>query len=172
MKIAIIGYSGSGKSTLAHKLADFYKLDVLHFDVVQFQPNWVVRSGEEKERITKEFMDTHESWVIDGNYTKLSFERRMKEADLIIILLFNRWACLNRVIKRYRKYKDTTRPDMGEGCPEKLDAEFIRWVLFDGRKKNIQDRFRSVKNQYPKKTVDFYNQKQINRWLKKRGIFL
>ena len=170
MKIAVIGFSGSGKSTLARKLADYYQLDVLHFDVVQFQPNWVVRNSEEKERITKEFMDTHESWVIDGNYTKLSFDRRMKEADIILILLFNRWACLHRVVKRNRKYKNTTRPDMGEGCPEKLDAEFIRWVLFDGRKKNTRKRYLNLKTEYPEKATVLRNQKQVDNWLKKQGI--
>lgn len=170
MKIAIVGYSGSGKSTLARRLAEYYQLDVLHFDVVQFQPNWVVRNSEEKERITKEFMDTHESWVIDGNYTKLSFDRRMKEADIILILLFNRWACLHRVVKRYRKFKNTTRPDMGEGCPEKLDAEFIRWVLFDGRKKNTRKRYLNLKTEYPEKATVLRNQKQVDNWLKKQGI--
>ena len=37
MKIAIIGYSGTGKSTLARKLANFYKLPVLHLDSVHFK---------------------------------------------------------------------------------------------------------------------------------------
>ena len=71
MKVAIIGYSGSGKSTLARKLAQVYGVEVLHFDTVQFLPGWDVRDEAEKRRITKEFMDTHTAWVIDGNYSKL-----------------------------------------------------------------------------------------------------
>lgn len=82
MKIAIVGYSGSGKSTLARELARKYHTDVLHFDTVQFLPDWKVRSDEEKKRITENFLDTHDSWVIDGNYTKLFFERRMEEPIL------------------------------------------------------------------------------------------
>ena len=100
MKIAIIGYSGSGKSTLARILAEKYSVDVLHFDTVQFLPNWEIRSDEEKKQITKDFLDTHESWVIDGNYSKLSYERRMEEADQIILLLFNRFSCLFRAFLR------------------------------------------------------------------------
>lgn len=95
---------------------------MLHFDAVQFLPGWEIRSEESKKKITKKFLDTHDSWVIDGNYSKLFYERRMEEADIIIMLLFNRFACLYRVIRRYIKYKNTTRPDMGKGCNEKLSC--------------------------------------------------
>ena len=71
MKIAIIGYSGSGKSTLARKLGKIYQTDVLHFDTIHFLPDWEIRAKDEKMRLTKEFLDSHESWVIDGNYSKL-----------------------------------------------------------------------------------------------------
>lgn len=165
MKIAIVGYSGSGKSTLAKKLAEHHQVDVLHFDTVQFLPGWEVRSPEEKERMTKEFLDSHDSWVIDGNYSKLFFERRMEEADLIILMLFNRIDCLNRVVKRYKTYKDKNRPDMAEGCPEKLDAEFIRWVLWEGRTKKTRDRYKALLARYPKKTIVFRNQRQMDDWL-------
>ena len=104
MKIAIIGYSGSGKSTLARKLAERYNIPVLHFDRVQFRPNWEIRPQKSKEVMTKAFLDLHSDWVIDGNYSKLSFERRMAEADVIILLLFGRFSCLYRVTHRYLKY--------------------------------------------------------------------
>ena len=94
MKIAIIGYSGSGKSTLARKLSERYNIPVLHFDTVQFRPNWEIRPQASKEIMIKTFMDLHKDWVIDGNYSKLSFERRMKEADVIIQLRFNRISSL------------------------------------------------------------------------------
>ena len=96
MKIAIIGYSGSGKSTLAHLLSEKYSLPVLHFDTVQFLPNWQIRTKEEKERITKDFLDNNTTWVIDGTYSKLYFERRMSEADEIIFFAFNRFSCFFR----------------------------------------------------------------------------
>lgn len=101
MKIAIVGYSGSGKSTLAQELSQKYETDVLHFDAVQFLPDWEIRSDEEKKRITENFLDRHDSWVIDGNYSKLFYERRMEEADTIILLLFNRFSCLCRAYRRY-----------------------------------------------------------------------
>lgn len=167
MKIAIIGYSGSGKSTLAGKLGTIFQADVLHFDAVQFLPRWEIRSEEDKKKITKEFLDTHDSWVIDGNYSKLFYERRMMEADIIIMLLFNRFSCLYRVVRRYIKYKNRTRPDMGEGCNEKLDREFIRWVLFDQRTQQAKKRYAQVYSQYKEKVINVKNQRQLNECLKK-----
>ena len=55
MRIAIIGYSGSGKSTLCRFLGEKYEIPMLHFDTVQFLPNWEVRGASEKEKIVREF---------------------------------------------------------------------------------------------------------------------
>ena len=162
MKIAIIGYSGSGKSTRARKLAEFYQIPVLHFDRVQFRPNWEIRPQPSKEIMTKTFLDLHKDWVIDGNYSKLSFERRMEEADVIILLLFNRISCLYRVTRRYLKYKNTTRSDMADGCKEKLDWEFVKWILRDGRSKTARQRYQNVVSQYPEKTIVLKNQRQLD----------
>ena len=165
MKIAIIGYSGSGKSTLARRLGDICGVDVLHFDRVQFLPGWEVRPQEEKARITEDFLNTHDAWVIDGTYSKLSFERRMEEADVIIMLLFNRFTCLHRAYRRYRTYANTTRPDMAEGCHEKFDWEFATWILWKGRDKKSRDRFRQIAARYRGKVALIRNQKQLDAYL-------
>lgn len=162
MKIAIIGHSGSGKSTLARKLSEKYDLPVLHFDAVQFRPNWEIRPQPSKEIMTKVFLDLHSDWVIDGNYSKLSYERRMEEADVIVVMLFNRLNCLWRVTKRYVTYKNKTRPDMGPGCKEKLDWEFIKWILRDGRSQSAKDRYSWVISRYGDKVIVIKNQRQLN----------
>lgn len=167
MRIAIIGYSGSDKSTLAVSLGTVFQAEVLHFDRVQFLPGWEIRAQEDKERIVKEFLDSHDSWVIDGNYSKLFYERRMAEADLIIMVLFNRLSCLWRVVLRYIKYKNRTRPDMGEGCNEKLDREFIRWVLHDQRTARAKKRYVQVYSQYKEKVIIVKNQRQLDGCLRK-----
>lgn len=168
MKIAITGYSGSGKSTLAEALAKEYGCEVLHFDRVQFLPGWVERSLEEKKKITLDFMDTHDSWVIDGNYSKLYWDRRMEEADLIVMMVFSPVSCLCRVTKRYRKYKGKTRPDMGDGCNEKLDWEFVKWVLWKGRSRVSRERYKSTAKKYADKTVMIRNQRQLDRFMEGR----
>ena len=170
MKIAVLGYSGSGKSTLARLLAEKYQIDVLHFDTVQFLPGWVIRSQEEKARITEKFLNTHDAWVIDGTYSKLSFERRMAEADEIVFLLFNRFSCLHRAYGRYRKFAGYCRPDMAEGCPEKFDFEFATWILWKGRGKRTKGLFRGVMTEHPDKVVIIRNQKQLDAYMASKGV--
>ena len=89
----------------------------------------------------------------------------MEEADEIVMLLFNRFTCLLRAYRRYRVYANDTRPDMAEGCNEKFDWEFAKWILWLGRTKATKDRFRCVAAQYPGKTVILKNQKQLDAYL-------
>ena len=80
MKIAVLGYSGAGKSTLARALGEKYGIPVLHFDTVQFTPNWEVRDRGEAHQMVHEFMENPQ-WVIDGTYSRFEYERRLLEAD-------------------------------------------------------------------------------------------
>lgn len=165
MKIAILGYSGSGKSTLAQALGARFDLPVLHLDRVHWAANWTERDDAEKERIVRGFMDQNDAWVIDGNYGNLLRARRLEEADTIILLLFDRASCLWRVTKRYFRYRGLSRPDMGEGCTEKLDAEFVRWVLWRGRSRKKRQSYVTILAQYPEKTLVLRTQRQIDRYL-------
>lgn len=168
MKISILGYSGAGKSTLARRLGALYEIPVLHLDTVQFLPNWKERECSKKEKITADFLNENSSWIIDGNYSGLYFERRLEESDLIIMLLFNRFVCFGRVLSRYRKFKGRARPDMADGCAEKLDLEFARWVLFDGRTAKRRRKFKHTAEKFPEKTVIIKTQRQLNRFIQRQ----
>ena len=163
MKIAIIGYSGSGKSTLARKLGAYYHIPVLHLDSVHHLPGWEARDLASEQDITHTFLKENTDWVIDGNYSKNHYEMRMEEADMIIMLLFNRFSCLQRAHHRFRVYRNQTRPDMAEGCNEKFDRAFIAWILHGGRSKKARMRYRQVCQTYPSKTIIIKNQHQLNR---------
>ena len=148
MKIAIIGYSGSGKSTLAEIIGKKYSIPVLHLDKVNFLPGWVERNIDESRRIAEEFMKK-DSWVIDGNYGKFFQKERLEAADRIIFLDFNRFSCLLRAYRRYIIHKGKTRSSAAEGCIEKFDGVFIRWILADGRTKAkglFQKRFENAQS--------------------------
>lgn len=170
MKIAIIGYSGSGKSTLAGKLGKKHGVQTLHLDTVHWLPGWKERSVSEEFSIVTAFLDEHDAWVIDGNYGKLLFDRRMEEADEIIFMSFSRFACLCRAFKRYFLYKGTSRESITEGCPEKIDLEFILWILHQGRTKAIRDRYKLVLKHYPEKVTVIKNQKQLSEFEKSRRL--
>ena len=164
MKIAVLGYCGAGKSTLARALGERYGLPVLHFDTTQFTPNWQERDRDEAHRMVHAFMENPE-WVIDGNYTKFEFERRLEEADKIIMVDLPRLACLVRAWKRYFRYRGKSRPDMAEGCDEKMDLEFMWWILWKGRTRRKRERHRAIQAAYPEKTVVLKRQKDIDRYL-------
>lgn len=168
MKIAIIGYSGSGKSTLATYLGGLYGLPVLHLDSVQFLPGWQDRPKEERERMVAEFLDAHEDegWIIDGTYSSLLPERRFDCADRILFLDFPRLVCLFRVWRRYRTHRGRVRPSAAEGCPEKLDREFILWVLRDGRTKERRRRYFEILGRCPGATRILKSQSAINAYMK------
>ena len=165
MKIAIMGHSGSGKSTLAQKLGKLYCLPVLHLDTLQFEENWVERGKDAARAMCRNFMDSHESWIIDGNYTWQFQEERLNNADLIIFLLFNRFNCLLRAYKRYKKYKGVSRPDMAHGCDEKLDFEFVSWILFTSRTPEKQKKRAFLKQKYASKMRIIKNQRQLDRFI-------
>ena len=105
MKIAILGTSGSGKSTLAKRLGERYGLPVLHMDTVHFLPGWVERPFAEEEAIVRQFLDENAGgWVIDGNYAKTCYARRLEEKLPMPVQL---------------------RYDGGETGPEASDGSFV-----------------------------------------------
>lgn len=165
MKIVIIGYSGSGKSTLAKKLPQHYSIPKLHLDTLQFKANWEVSEREDMKNKVGDFLSENNHWVIDGNYSWCHYEKRLEQADLIIFMNFNRWNSLYRVTKRYLKNRGKVREDMAADCPEKLDWEFIRWVLRDGRKKTARERYTKIQRTYPNKFIILKNQQEIDRFL-------
>ena len=165
MRIAVIGHSGSGKSTLARALGERLSLPVLHLDSLHFLPGWVERPREEERRLVGEFLDANDGWVIDGTYSKLHFERRLESADLILLLDFNRFACYFRAWRRFRRYKGRTRLDMAEGCTEKFDLAFQKWILWEGRSRKARDRFRKIRRDYAGKCTVLRTQRDIDTFL-------
>jgi adenylate kinase family enzyme len=125
-KIAIIGSGGSGKSTFARILGEITKLPVYHLDALHFQPGWIPMPNDEWDHLQKKLVE-EEKWIIDGNYGR-TLDIRLNEADVIIFFDLPRWLTVFRVVKRRIKYHGKTRPDLNEGCPERLSWEFIKWI--------------------------------------------
>lgn len=173
-RIMIIGFSGSGKSTLAAILAERLGTEAIHLDSIHWLPNWVENTPENEAEILKPLLDA-ECWVTDGNYSKVLYNERTELADTIIFLDFNRFLCLYRAIKRYFKNRGKTRKDMGEGCPEKLDFEFIKWVLFAKRSpkkhRSIIDGLETLRRKNPGKSIYILkNPKDVRDFLRTCGI--
>ena len=166
MKIQILGFSGSGKSTLAGTLGKRLGLPVLYLDTVFWLPEWQMRPREEQSEILGKFLEEHpEGWVIDGNYTKNHYDRRMEEADQILFLNFNRFLCLYRILKRNLMYQHKTRESMTVGCDEKIDFEFIKWSFWSSRTRESLEKYQILKKKYPEKFVELKNPKAVTAYL-------
>ena len=164
LKIAILGHSGSGKSTLAKQLAGIYKIPLLFLDTIQFESNWKEREFDESQKLVAAFMK-QDSWVIDGNYTKFFQSERLLAADQIIYMDFPRRVCLYQVLKRYFKFKNQTRDSISNGCIEKIDFEFIWWILHEGRTKSRRSHYKQMIDDYKDKIIVLKNKKQVESFL-------
>lgn len=166
MKVAVVGYSGSGKSTLAVGLGALLGCPVLHLDKVQFLPGWRIRDRDEACAMVEGFLDgERDGWVIDGNYGKLHFERRMAEADLILFMKFPRCVCLFQALYRNWKYRGKVRESIAEGCREKMDWEFFWWIIKNGRCGGHKEMFDGLTACYPDKVMIVKNHRQTRGYI-------
>ena len=170
MRISIIGYSSSGKSTLAQNLGNILNIPVLHLDKVNFLPEWKERNKEESKKIVEDFIKNNNKFIIDGNYIKFVYDLRMKLSDKIIFLDFDRITCLFQAFQRYNKYKGKVRDSMTEGCYEKLDWDFIKWILFDGRNEERINRYNKIIEEYKDKIIILKNRKEVDDFVEKIKI--
>jgi adenylate kinase family enzyme len=137
MRIAVIGSPGSGKSTLATAIAAATGLPLIHLDREFWRPGWVETPAAEWQARNAELV-AGERWVIDGNYGS-SLPGRVERATLIVWLDLPTRVCLAGAVRRALAYRGAVRPDIREGCPERLDGEFLKFLhyiaLFRRRKR-------------------------------------
>lgn len=119
----VIGCGGAGKSTLAKEIATRTGLPLVHLDQVHWSPGWVPTPPERWEAAVRR-LAAQDRWVMDGNYGG-TMELRLRHCDTVVFLDLPRWVCLARVLKRRVLGR---RPDVIEGCGERLTWEFLRWI--------------------------------------------
>ena len=125
-KVLVIGPGGAGKSTFARQLGEALDIEVSHLDLAYWRSGWSKPSEEEWLQTVTQLVGG-DSWILDGNFGG-TLELRLKHCDTIVFLDMSRLLCLWRVVKRRLVYRNRSRPDMTEGCNEKLDLDFILWV--------------------------------------------
>ena len=125
-RVVIIGSPGAGKSTFARKLAQRINAPVIHLDKLYWQPGWI-EPDPQAWRDTLTRATQAEAWIMDGHYGS-SLDLRLQAADTAILLEFPRALCLRRVMLRVLRTWGRNREDMGPGCKEKVDLEFIRFI--------------------------------------------
>lgn len=164
-KVVLIGSGGSGKSTLARQLSDKLKINVYHLDVLFWKPNWVAIPKEEQRKVQNDLVKKEE-WIIDGNYGG-TMEIRLNAADTIIFLDFHRTICVYRAFKRMLRYRNKTRPDMGEGCKERFDLDFLMWIWKYPKTKRPGILKRLIRLSKDKEVIILRTPKEVQRFLEK-----
>lgn len=162
-RVMILGSGGSGKSTLARALGDRTGLPVIHLDQLYWKPGWV-------EPTIEEFREKHDAamsgarWIIDGSYSR-TFERRLAAADTIIMLDLPRRTCITGILRRWLCNRGGTRPDMAEGCPERMDWAFFKWV-WDYPRRSRSKTLALLDSLRPSKTIHVLrSRREVRQWL-------
>jgi len=171
-RIMVIGVSaGAGKSTFAKEIGKNLAIPVYHLDRFFWEPGWIEADKQEFIDRIREVVKK-ERWIIEGNYFS-TFEERAAFADTIIYLELPLYVCLYRVFKRRFQYRGgQTRPDLPEGCPEKIDAAFLHYILstYSRRKKQVGLLLFDWQQEDPSRMViKLRNQKEITNYLRRKS---
>jgi len=146
-RISVVGTSGSGKTTVAAEIAKRLNIRHVELDALHWKPGWTEASLDEFRRQVDE-TTSEESWVVDGNYSKVrdivwGKAETVVWLDLSFGVVF--WRVLRRTISRIM-----TGEELWSGNRECLGAligpdSMPLWVLktFWRRKKEYPELLRS-----------------------------
>jgi len=143
-RVAIVGCAGAGKTTLALALAQRTGLPVVHLDGEFWNAGWVpTPDADWAARVAA--LAARERWILDGDYGG-TMEARLERADTIVFLDVPFWRCLWRVLARRVRHHGRVRPELPDGCRERLDAAFLAYVLtYDlRRRRRVLERIERV----------------------------
>ena len=163
-RIMIIGCGGAGKSTLARQLGEKLDIPVVHLDKLFWRPGWVQVSQEEFDELHRREI-AKDRWIMDGNFGR-TIPERIARCDTVIYLDYNRFTCLMGVLKRVLTTYGKSRPDMGEGCPERIDFEFLKWV-WNFNKNKRERNYRLLREATHANTILLKNRRETAAFLRK-----
>jgi len=125
-RILVIGSSGAGKTIFSLRLSRILGIEIIHIDREYWRPGWAEPTKDEWSEQLAELL-SRDSWIMDGNYSA-TLEQRLAACDTVIFLDIRRTLCTWRVIRRTFRFYKRRRPDMADGCYERLDVKFLQFV--------------------------------------------
>ena len=163
-RILVMGSSGSGKSTFSKRLSAITGIPIVSLDALFWKPGWVESDRAEfRERLTA--VARQPRWIMDGNFASHLVELRRDACDTVIWFDLPRATCVLGILIRIAKSYGQVRPEMAEGCPEKIDLEFLRYV-WTFRQKQRPTLLAYFERLRPDQTlVTFTNRAQAERYL-------
>jgi adenylate kinase family enzyme len=126
-RVLVMGSSGSGKSTFARRLSAITGIPTVSVDALFWKPGWVESdTAEFRQRLAAAAEQPR--WIMDGNYISHLVELRRDACDTLIWFDLPRAICMIGIMTRIAKSYGRVRPEMADGCPERIDVEFFRYV--------------------------------------------
>ncbi len=166
-RLLILGCGGSGKSTLAIELGHITGLPVIHLDRLFWLPGWKHRNRTDFDALLADELN-NPRWIIDGDYSR-TLAMRLERCDAVVVLDYPRAVCAAGVIRRRVQYAGRSRESMAQGCPERLDPEFVRWV-WNFRRSRLPAMLDllaiTAQREQPPQIFILNSRMQTRRWLK------
>ena len=146
-RILVIGAGGAGKTAFARRLAQCTGLPLIHLDALYWRPGWKPTPSAEWQARIEELIRA-DRWIMDGNYEG-TLDVRLRACDTIVFLDRGRLVCVWRVFVRWIRYVGRPRPELSDGCRERLTWEFLSWIWTypSRRREGILRRLGSLKEQ-------------------------
>ena len=125
-------------------------LPVVHIDQLHWKPGWVARDRDEKIAMALAEQAKPE-WIFEGGLSA-TFDHRFARADTVIFLDIPLPLRFRRVVWRTLRHYGRVRPDMQDGCPERFNWEFYKWI-WDTRHTGRLKPLRMIAEAGPDKTA-------------------
>ena len=165
-RILAMGSSGSGKSTFARRLSEITGIPMVSLDALYWKPGWMPSDATEfGQRVTE--AARRPRWIIDGNYiSQGAGDLRRRAADVVVWFDLPRRTCMVGILTRIATSYGRVRPEMAEGCPERIDTEFFKYVWTYRRRQRpkLLNYFEGLRSDQP--LIRFTNRKQAARYLR------
>ncbi len=157
----IVGCPGSGKSRLSKLLGTQLNIPVLHLDYIYHIDNFHQISRNELKTMIQSFVESHESFIIDGNYNA-TMEWRLQFCDTVVLLDIETDICVENVLKRM---DESSREDMAPQFDNSImDEDFLDFVkTFKTRK---LPGIKELLLQHNKSTVVLTDYDEVDSFLK------
>jgi len=169
-RVVVVGTSCSGKTTFAHQLAQALGVTHIELDAIHWKPNWCPRPLEEFRALVEKAI-AGESWVVDGNYSKVR-DPIWKRATYIIWLNYPFFFVFARAIRRSVR-RIVFQEELFSGNRETwrltfLDRDSILWWVvktFHRRRREYRALFKQL-NGSQLVCIELQTQRQVDEFLR------